>query len=56
MVSEDVDESPKGRCDRGDHDPLLDEQIGIVCKYCSLVILDIKHVLPPFVSFNNHVF
>ncbi|KAL8538675.1 hypothetical protein ACS0TY_000621 [Phlomoides rotata] len=48
-VSEDVDEFPKARCDRGDHDPILDEQIGIVCKYCSLVILDIKHVLPPFV-------
>ncbi|GER29551.1 chromatin remodeling 31 [Striga asiatica] len=47
--TEHIDESPEGRCERGEHDIVLDEQIGIVCKYCEDVLLDIKHVLPPFV-------
>lgn len=56
IISEAVDEFPKARCDRGHHELILDEQIGILCKYCSLVLLDIKHVLPPFVSNFKHVF
>ncbi|KAL0429458.1 UNVERIFIED_CONTAM: SNF2 domain-containing protein CLASSY 3 [Sesamum radiatum] len=43
-----MDKSPAACCGRGEHQPILDEQIGLVCKYCYAVILDIKHVLPPF--------
>lgn len=45
-----IDESPAACCRRGKHHAILDEQIGIVCKYCHTVIMGIKHVLPPFVS------
>ncbi|KAL0464248.1 UNVERIFIED_CONTAM: SNF2 domain-containing protein CLASSY 3 [Sesamum latifolium] len=43
-----IDKSPAACCGRGEHQSILDEQIGLVCKYCYAVILDIKHVLPPF--------
>ncbi|KAK4414282.1 SNF2 domain-containing protein CLASSY 3 [Sesamum alatum] len=43
-----MDNSPAACCGRGEHQPILDEQIGLVCRYCYAVILDIKHVLPPF--------
>ncbi|KAL9157383.1 hypothetical protein ABFS82_08G001700 [Erythranthe guttata] len=43
-----MDESRAARCGRGDHDAFLDEQIGIICSYCSSLLLEIKHVLPPF--------
>ncbi|CAA0827397.1 SNF2 domain-containing protein CLASSY 3 [Striga hermonthica] len=43
-----IDESRAGCCARGQHVPILDEQIGIICKYCLIVVLEIKHVLPPF--------
>ncbi|XP_011085870.1 SNF2 domain-containing protein CLASSY 4-like [Sesamum indicum] len=43
-----MDRSPAACCGRGEHQPILDEQIGLVCRYCYAVILDIKHVLPPF--------
>ncbi|KAL7157947.1 hypothetical protein ABFS83_02G109900 [Erythranthe nasuta] len=45
---EDIDTSPAACCRRGEHQPILDEQIGIVCKYCAALILHIKYVLPPF--------
>lgn len=45
-----IDESPAASCRRGNHQPILDEQIGIVCEFCGDVIMDIKHILPPFVS------
>ncbi|KAL1535124.1 SNF2 domain-containing protein CLASSY 4-like [Salvia divinorum] len=35
-------------CKRWKHQAILDEQIGIICKNCDTVIMDIKHVLPPF--------
>ncbi|EYU38299.1 hypothetical protein MIMGU_mgv1a026898mg [Erythranthe guttata] len=47
---EDIDTSLAACCRRGEHQPILDEQIGIVCKYCAALILHIKYVLPPFVS------
>ncbi|KAL3629110.1 hypothetical protein CASFOL_026332 [Castilleja foliolosa] len=47
-MSRDRDESPAARCGRGEHETFLDEQIGEVCKYCRAVLLDIRHVLPPF--------
>lgn len=50
LNSTEINENPAACCARGEHLPILDEQIGIVCKYCAAVILDIKYVLPPFVS------
>ena len=38
------------RCARGDHEPWLDEQIGIICRQCGHVIQDIKDIDPEFVS------
>ncbi|XP_042006958.1 SNF2 domain-containing protein CLASSY 4-like isoform X1 [Salvia splendens] len=35
-------------CYRGKHQAVLDEQIGLICKICDIVIMDIMHVLPPF--------
>ncbi|KAK4392899.1 SNF2 domain-containing protein CLASSY 3 [Sesamum angolense] len=47
-VSTDNDENPVARCGRGEHDLVLDEQTGIICKRCCAVLLEIKYVLPPF--------
>ncbi|XP_057766917.1 SNF2 domain-containing protein CLASSY 3-like [Salvia miltiorrhiza] len=44
----DVDQSPAARCSRNDHDEFLDEQIGIVCRFCHTLLLHIKYVFPPF--------
>lgn len=52
-ICEGNDESPAARCGRGEHDLVLDEEIGILCKYCLSVLLEIKHVLPPFVSLST---
>jgi DNA repair and recombination RAD54-like protein len=38
-------------CSRGKHEFIIDDQIGIRCKYCSLVNLEIRFVLPSMVSF-----
>ncbi|KAK1352611.1 SNF2 domain-containing protein CLASSY 4-like [Heracleum sosnowskyi] len=36
-------------CSQGNHPRLfLDEQIGIVCKCCSIVVEEIRHILPSF--------
>ncbi|KAL1832862.1 hypothetical protein ACET3Z_002513 [Daucus carota] len=35
-------------CNRDKHDLVLDEQIGLVCKYCSHVSQEIRHILPTF--------
>ena len=31
---------------------IQDDEIGIKCKYCSIVKLEIRHVMPDFVSHN----
>ncbi|KAG6406219.1 hypothetical protein SASPL_133818 [Salvia splendens] len=41
----DMDESC---CHQGKHEAILDEQIGLICKYCDILIMGIKHVLPSF--------
>lgn len=38
-------------CSRGIHHLVLNEQIGRVCKYCSHVSEEIRHILPDFVSY-----
>ncbi|KAL2461112.1 SNF2 domain-containing protein CLASSY 3 [Abeliophyllum distichum] len=48
IVPQDIDSTLSACCCRGEHDPILDEQIGIKCKYCSTVILEIEDILPPF--------
>lgn len=50
IIPQDIDCTPAARCSRGEHDPVLDDQIGIKCRYCSAVILEIEDILPPFVS------
>ncbi|KAK1352617.1 SNF2 domain-containing protein CLASSY 3-like [Heracleum sosnowskyi] len=35
-------------CSRGNHYLVLDEQIGRVCKYCSHVSQEMRHILPDF--------
>ncbi|WVZ98395.1 hypothetical protein U9M48_043848 [Paspalum notatum var. saurae] len=37
-------------CSRGKHEFIIDDQIGIRCKYCSLVNLEIKFMFPSLVS------
>ncbi|KAK8545913.1 hypothetical protein V6N13_067158 [Hibiscus sabdariffa] len=37
-------------CRRGDHELVLDEEIGIICKFCSFVELEIKYVASPFMK------
>ncbi|EAY97928.1 hypothetical protein OsI_19844 [Oryza sativa Indica Group] len=38
--------APITPCSRGKHEFIIDEQIGIRCKYCSLVNLEIRFILP----------
>ncbi|KAL6570132.1 hypothetical protein OROMI_014646 [Orobanche minor] len=47
MENNEIDQSPAACCDRGEHQPILDEQIRIICKYCFTVILEIKYYKPP---------
>ncbi|XP_073286826.1 SNF2 domain-containing protein CLASSY 3-like [Primulina huaijiensis] len=47
-ICQEIDKSPAAQCGRGKHNVYLDDEIGIRCKYCSDVILEIKYVLPPF--------
>ncbi|KAK9266943.1 hypothetical protein L1049_027202 [Liquidambar formosana] len=51
-VALDVEADRATLCRRGDHYPILDEQIGIKCKFCSFVEVEIDHILP---SFSRHV-
>uniref|UniRef100_J3M6U6 Uncharacterized protein n=1 Tax=Oryza brachyantha TaxID=4533 RepID=J3M6U6_ORYBR len=42
--------APITPCSRGKHEFIIDEQIGIRCKYCSLVNLEIRFILPLLAS------
>ncbi|CAL4900563.1 unnamed protein product [Urochloa decumbens] len=44
------DLAPVTPCSRGKHEFIIDDQIGIRCKYCSLVNLEIRFMFPPLVS------
>uniref|UniRef100_A0A2N9IDF5 Helicase C-terminal domain-containing protein n=1 Tax=Fagus sylvatica TaxID=28930 RepID=A0A2N9IDF5_FAGSY len=35
-------------CQRGDHQLILDEQVGLICAFCSYVQLEIKYIVPAF--------
>lgn len=37
-------------CKNGKHEFIIDEQIGVRCKHCHVVDLEIRHVLPAMVS------
>ncbi|GMI63859.1 hypothetical protein HRI_000055200 [Hibiscus trionum] len=38
------------RCCRGDHYVVLDDEVGMKCKLCSFLLLDIKDISPPFMT------
>ncbi|CAD6272228.1 unnamed protein product [Miscanthus lutarioriparius] len=42
--------APVTPCSRGKHEFIIDDQIGIRCKYCSLVNLEIKFMFPSLIS------
>ncbi|KAG2627783.1 SNF2 domain-containing protein CLASSY 4-like [Panicum virgatum] len=42
--------APVTPCSRGKHEFIIDDQIGIRCRYCSLVNLEIKFMFPSLVS------
>ncbi|KAK2967740.1 hypothetical protein RJ640_012966, partial [Escallonia rubra] len=44
--------SPTILCQRGIHEYILDDQIGLICRICSFVEVEIKHILPSFCK--NH--
>ncbi|XP_072962436.1 SNF2 domain-containing protein CLASSY 4-like [Typha angustifolia] len=46
----DVALPPQNLCSQGKHLFVLDEQIGIICKHCSFVNLEIRYVLPSLVT------
>lgn len=37
-------------CKRGSHQLILDEEIGLRCKFCTYLAKDIKYIFPEFVS------
>ncbi|KAJ6828353.1 SNF2 domain-containing protein CLASSY 3-like [Iris pallida] len=41
---------PFSSCSKGKHQFILDEQIGMTCKFCSFVEVHIKDIMPPWVS------
>ncbi|ONK73044.1 uncharacterized protein A4U43_C04F26560 [Asparagus officinalis] len=45
-----VESDPSALCMKGKHHYVLDEEIGIRCKFCSFVKLDIKHIFPSWAS------
>ena len=47
---DDANTPPLFRCRKGKHNLVLDEEIGLICKYCLHVALEIKYWVPPFVS------
>lgn len=37
-------------CHAGNHELILDEQVGLRCAFCSYIKMEIKYILPSFVS------
>ncbi|OMO77484.1 SNF2-related protein [Corchorus olitorius] len=37
-------------CQHGNHQLILDEEIGMKCRYCSYVELEIRYIVPPFLT------
>ncbi|KAF5960085.1 hypothetical protein HYC85_001294 [Camellia sinensis] len=50
-ITQDAESDPATCCCQGRQQLVLDEQIGLKCKFCSFVKLEIKHILP---SFSKH--
>ncbi|XP_057514047.1 SNF2 domain-containing protein CLASSY 4-like [Actinidia eriantha] len=50
-ITQEMESDPVTCCRQGKHQLVLDEQIGLKCKFCSFVKLEIKHILP---SFSKH--
>ncbi|XP_020978548.1 SNF2 domain-containing protein CLASSY 3-like isoform X1 [Arachis ipaensis] len=49
-VEGDANTPPFFRCRKGEHNLVLDEEIGLICKYCLHVAQEIKNWVPPFVE------
>ncbi|KAJ4712600.1 SNF2 domain-containing protein [Melia azedarach] len=41
-------ENGAASCDQGNHELILDDEIGILCKSCSFVKLEIRYIMPSF--------
>ncbi|MED6157839.1 hypothetical protein PIB30_027225 [Stylosanthes scabra] len=50
LVEDDANAPPLFRCRKGEHSLVLDEEIGLICKYCLHVALEIQYWVPPFVE------
>ncbi|XVF24407.1 hypothetical protein REPUB_Repub13aG0125200 [Reevesia pubescens] len=37
-------------CRQGNHELILEEEIGMICKFCSFVQLEIRYIAPPFMT------
>ncbi|XVF00298.1 hypothetical protein REPUB_Repub03eG0272700 [Reevesia pubescens] len=37
-------------CRQGNHQVVLDEEVGMICKFCSFVQLEIRYIAPPFMT------
>ncbi|CAN1748490.1 SNF2 domain-containing protein CLASSY 3 [Linum perenne] len=46
------EQNPATLCRQNRHHLILDEEIGVLCKFCSFVQLEIKYYMPPFAE--NH--
>lgn len=46
---EDIDQAT--RCRLGKHQLTINDQFGIICRYCSFVEIEVRDILPPLVSF-----
>ncbi|KAF8380623.1 hypothetical protein HHK36_028112 [Tetracentron sinense] len=43
-----VETDPASLCRHGQHQLILDEEIGIRCRFCHFVQLELKYIIPPF--------
>ncbi|MED6195062.1 hypothetical protein PIB30_034495 [Stylosanthes scabra] len=48
LMEDDDNAPPLVRCRKGKHYLVLDEEIGLICRYCLHVALEIQHWFPPF--------
>ena len=46
-----MDQNEDVSCSNGKHDFVLDEEIGLKCRYCSYVSVEMKDVSPAMVTF-----
>ncbi|KAK2648188.1 hypothetical protein Ddye_015677 [Dipteronia dyeriana] len=47
-LASEVEQDQSTLCSQGKHQLIHDDEIGIICKFCSFVQLEIRYVVPPF--------